>query len=154
MSLGTLQSASVPEMAGPAYVVMAEYMVALEEKVIELETVVETQSVITDTTDFAASATISNTTAEMAEMRAAAKSTAADLKKLTTLVANMASNNGGGGEGGGGGRGGGGGDRRRKGAPHKCKHCKREVYHKDANCLELEANKANRYASWKSVFAE
>jgi len=28
------------------------------------------------------------------------------------------------------------------------------VYHKDANCLELEANKANRYASWKSVFAE
>ena len=156
MSLGTPPNTSVPETTSPAYVAMSEYAAALEEKMIELETVAETQSVITDTTDFAASATTSHITAEMAEMRAAAKSTAADLKKLTALVANMASNNGGGGKGGGGGSGGGrgGGDRRKKGATHKCKHCKREVYHKDANCLELEANKANRYASWKSVFAE
>ena len=151
MSLGTPWSTSVPETAGPAYVVMSEYAAALEEKVIELETVAETQSVITDATDFATSATTSNTTAEMAEIRAAAKSTVANLKKLTALVATMESNNGGGG----GGRGGAGvGNRRKKGATHKCKHCKREVYHKDANCLELEANKSNRYASWKSVFAE
>ena len=37
---------------------------------------------------------------------------------------------------------------------HMCTHCKQEVYHKDANCLELEANKAKRYPGWKSVFAK
>ena len=35
---------------------------------------------------------------------------------------------------------------------HVCSHCKRKVYHKDRNCLELEANKAKRYPGWKSVF--
>ena len=28
---------------------------------------------------------------------------------------------------------------------HVCAHCKRGVYHKDGNCLELEVNKAKRY---------
>ena len=37
---------------------------------------------------------------------------------------------------------------------HVCAHCKREVYHKDRNCLELEANKANCYPGWKSVFTK
>ena len=35
---------------------------------------------------------------------------------------------------------------------HVCAHCKREVYHKDGNCLEFEANKAKRYPGWKIVF--
>ena len=34
---------------------------------------------------------------------------------------------------------------------HVCAHCKRKVYHKDVNCLELAANKANRYTGWTSV---
>ena len=34
---------------------------------------------------------------------------------------------------------------------HVCAHCKREVYHKDGNCLELEVNKTKRYPGWKSV---
>ena len=36
---------------------------------------------------------------------------------------------------------------------HMCAHCKRKVYHKDGNCLELEVNKAKRYPGWKIVFA-
>ena len=37
---------------------------------------------------------------------------------------------------------------------HVCANCKRKVYHKDRNCVELEANKAKRYPGWKSVFAK
>ena len=37
---------------------------------------------------------------------------------------------------------------------HVCAHYKREVYHKDGNCLELEANKAKCYPGWKSVFTK
>ena len=35
---------------------------------------------------------------------------------------------------------------------HVCVHCKREVYHKDRNCLELESNKEKRFPGWKIVF--
>ena len=35
---------------------------------------------------------------------------------------------------------------------HTHKNCNKEVYHKDENCYELEANKANRYEGWKSCF--
>ena len=35
---------------------------------------------------------------------------------------------------------------------HVCAHYKREVYHKDRNCLELKVNKTNLYPGWKSVF--
>ena len=37
---------------------------------------------------------------------------------------------------------------------HVCAHCKREVYHKELNCLEIEANQAKRYTGWKSVFTK
>ena len=37
---------------------------------------------------------------------------------------------------------------------HVCAHCKREVYHKDDNCLELEANKAKHYPGCKSFFTK
>ena len=37
---------------------------------------------------------------------------------------------------------------------HVCAHCKREVYHKDRNCLYLETNKAKCYPVWKSVFTK
>ena len=93
MSLGISRSTSVPQTAGPAYVAVLEYAAALEEKVIELETVAETQSVIIDTTDFSASATTANTTTEIAKMRAAAKFTTANLMKLTARVATMANTN-------------------------------------------------------------
>ena len=35
---------------------------------------------------------------------------------------------------------------------HVCMYCKREVYHKDRNCVKLEVNKRKRYPRWKSVF--
>ena len=35
-----------------------------------------------------------------------------------------------------------------------CAHCKHKLYHKDGNCLELEANKAKRYPGWKSVLTK
>ena len=35
---------------------------------------------------------------------------------------------------------------------HMCTHCKRDVYHKDGNCLDLLANKAKRYTGCTSVF--
>ena len=64
----------VTEATSPAYTAMSKYAAALEEKVIELETVVETKSVMTtETTAFAAIATTSGTTSEIAEKRAAAK---------------------------------------------------------------------------------
>ena len=34
---------------------------------------------------------------------------------------------------------------------HVCAHYKREVYNKDANCLELAANKAKLYTGWAIV---
>ena len=34
---------------------------------------------------------------------------------------------------------------------HVCAHCKRDVYHKDGNCLELAANEVKRYTGWTSV---
>ena len=37
---------------------------------------------------------------------------------------------------------------------HVCAHCKHKVYHKDRNCLDLEANKAKFYPGWKSVFTK
>ena len=37
---------------------------------------------------------------------------------------------------------------------HMYVHCKREVYHKDGNCLELDVNKAKLYPGWKSVFTK
>ena len=32
---------------------------------------------------------------------------------------------------------------------HVCTHCKREVYHKEGNYLELMSNKAKLYDGWK-----
>ena len=32
---------------------------------------------------------------------------------------------------------------------HVCVHCKHKVYHKDRNCLELEANKEKPYPGCK-----
>ena len=37
---------------------------------------------------------------------------------------------------------------------HVCAHCKREVYQKDGNCLDLEDNKAKGYPGWKIVFTK
>ena len=37
---------------------------------------------------------------------------------------------------------------------HVCAYRKREVYHKETNCLDLDTNKAKRYPGWKSVFAK
>ena len=37
---------------------------------------------------------------------------------------------------------------------HVCVYCKRKLYQKGGNCLELVSNKAKRYPGWNSVFAK
>ena len=68
------------------------------------------------------------TTFDVAELHVAIKENVVSLKVLTAMVTKL-----------------------NKGL-HKRKNCNKEVYHKDENCYELEANKANRYEGWKSCF--
>ena len=37
---------------------------------------------------------------------------------------------------------------------HVCAHCKHELYYKDSNCLELEANKSKRCPGCNIVFTK
>ena len=37
---------------------------------------------------------------------------------------------------------------------HLCVHCKRKVYHRDGNCLELDVNKVKCYPGWNSIFTK
>jgi len=135
-----------------------EYANALELRVDELQTLVDDQSILTSGTELAAAATTATTSpsAELLEMRALAKSladaNATQQRQLTTALAQLKS------------RdassatkpdGGGGGDRSRarRGTPrakHICKNCKREVWHLDAKCMELEENAHLRYEGWVS----
>ena len=43
---------------------------------------------------------------------------------------------------------------RKKREPHTCKHCKRAVYHKDDNCMELPANATDQHDGWVSYLAQ
>ena len=135
-----------------------DYANALKLRVDELQTLVDDQSVLTTGTELAASATTSTTSpsAELLEMRALAKSLAAtnatQQRQLTTALAQLnvkdASSTAKPDGGGGGDR-----NRARRGAPrakHICKNCKREVWHLDAKCMELEENAHLRYNGWKS----
>ena len=81
-----------------------------------------------------------------AMMKQLAASVSAQAKTMATLYTKI---NGGGG-------GAGWNTDKKKARPglHVRAHCKREVYHKDANCLELDSKKAKRYPGWKIVFAK
>ena len=135
-----------------------EYANALELCVDELQTLVDDQSILTSGTELAAAATTATTSpsAELLEMRALAKSladaNATQQRQLTSALAQLklrdassATKP----------DGGGGGDRSRarRGTPrakHICKNCKREVWHLDAKCMELEENAHLRYEGWVS----
>jgi hypothetical protein len=135
-----------------------DYANALELRVDELQTLVDDQSILTTGTEQAAAATTQTRapSAELLEMRTLAKSladtNATQQRQLTTALAQLKTKDAGvaanPGVGGGGDR-----HRARRGAPrvkHICKNCKREVWHADARCMELEENKHLRYDGWKS----
>ena len=108
------------------------------------------QTVFTDTTNYAASAVATGTNKEinnikeiMKQLSAYATTQAETVSNLSTKMNGVSINS-------------------RKTAYkkkartglHVCPYCKREVYHKDGNCFELEVNKAKRYPGRKSVFTK
>ena len=99
------------------------------------------QTVLTDTTDYATSAVDTGTNKKMNEIKATMKQLSASVtnqaKTVETLSTNMNRDS----------RSYGKTTDKKKARPglHVRAHCKREVYHKDRNCLELEANKAKRF---------
>ena len=134
-----------------------EYAAALEEKankhderIIELEASVDGQTVLTGTTAYVAIAVATGTNKEMSKIKAMIKQLAASVTSQATKVETLSTKMNGGI------RSSGKNIYKKKARPglHMCAHCKREVYPKDGNCLELEANKTKRYPGQKSVFTK
>ena len=128
----------------------------LEEKanaqaqiIIELEASMDGQTVLTKATDFAASAVLTGSNKDLTEIRTminhleasliSQAETLADLSTKTNSGSDVSKNT-----------------NKKKARPnfHVCAYRKREVYHKETNCLDLDTNKAKRYPGWKSVFAK
>ena len=113
----------------------------------ELEARVYGQTFLINTTEYTASVVATGTNKELIEIKAMMKQLAASVTSQAATVATLSTNMNGGSS----------GtvkkiDKKKAGPGlHVCVHCKREVYHKDRNCLDLEANKAKRYPGWKSV---
>ena len=132
-----------------------EYAAALEERahaqadhILELEASVDGQTFPTKATEYTASAvTVGGNNKDLKEpitmMKQLTASFTAQAATLTALSFKTRSGSDGGRE----------NTKMKKARPglHVCAHCKREVYHKDGNCLELAANKAKRYKGWTSV---
>ena len=132
-----------------------EYAEALEEKEnaqskCELEASVDGQTVLANTTDYAASAVATGTNKEMSKIKAMMKQLAASVTDQAETVATLytkmnivssSSNKT---------------IENKQAQPslHMCAHCKRKVYHKERNCLKFEVNKANSYPGWKRFFTK
>ena len=123
---------------------------AQAERIIELEASVDGQTVLTNTTKYAANAVATGTNKELIKTKAMMNQLTASVTADVAAVATLSTKKNGGIS----------GARKtidRKKARtglHVCAHCKHEVYHKDGNYLELEANKATRYPGWKSVYTK
>ena len=134
-----------------------DYAAALEEEsntqaelIIELEDSMDVQTVPTNTNDYVASAVATGTNKELSKIKAMMKQLVDSVIDQVATVATLSTNMN---------RGSSGAGKtidRKKARPglQMCAHCKRKVYHKDGNCLELEANKAKRYPGWKRVFTK
>ena len=138
-----------------------EYIAALEErlsiqdrKIKELENHSRTVSI--PPTDTSAASTISGISSQSSgsrvdEMKAAMQKMSETVSSQETLVAYFTkhiANNGGGG---GGSNGGDGGKPTVKKDNHKCKKCKKMVWHKEEDFLEYERNTHKRWVAWESA---
>ena len=133
-----------------------KYSVALEDKanvqakrIIDLEASVDDQTVLTEVTDYAASSvTTGGANKDLKELRATMNQLTASITAQDATLASLSIKTNSGGDG----RSGQNSDKK-KSRPglHVCAHCKREVYHKDGNYLDLKANKTKCYAGWKSA---
>ena len=140
------------------YTAAMEYAAALEEKsyaqaerIIEVYASVNFQTVLTKSTDFSAIVVLTGAKKELTEIRAMMKQLEALVTAQDATVAALFTKIT---EGGGGGSGWDANKNKVRPGLHVCAHCKREVYHKDANCLELYSNKEKCYTWWKSIFAK
>ena len=98
------------------------------------------QTILINTTEYAASAVDTGTNKELSDIKEMIKQLVASVTAQAETVATLSTtmNNGSSGavkkvD-------------KKKARPglHVCAQCKRKVYHKEGNCLELEANKAKR----------
>ena len=132
-----------------------EYTAALEERahaqaerVLELEASVDGQTFLTKATEYTASAvTVGGNNKDLKElitmMNQLTASVTAQAETLAELSVKTHSGSDGGRK----------NIKMKKARPglHVCAHCKKEVYHKDGNCLELAANGAKRYTGWTRI---
>ena len=131
-----------------------EYTAALEEKsnaqskrIIDLDAIVYGQTVLTNTTDYAASAVSTGANKELTEIRSMMKPLAAlvtaQAATVATLFTKINDSSSSAGQ----------NTDKKKANPglHVCTHCKQELYHKDGNCLDLEANNVKHYPGWNSI---
>ena len=132
--------------ADNSFTAAMEYAAALEEKahaqakrIIDLEASVDDQTVLTESTNYAASAvTTGGSNKDLKNLRSTMKQlTASFTSQATTLAAlSVRTNSGGGGQNT--------ENKKAQSGLHVCAHCKQEIYHKDGNCLELSANSSKR----------
>ena len=119
------------------------------ERIPELEASVDRKNVLTKATEYAASTVkYGGKNNDPKELRATRKQLTDSVTfHAATLVALSVKTYSGGG-------GGARNTQMNKARPglHLCVQCKRDVYHKEGNCLELAANEAKRYKGWTSVF--
>ena len=105
------------------------------------------QTVLTDTTDYAASAVSMGDNKELTEIREMMKQLVAEVNSQAAIVATLSTKINGGSAGAGRNI----DNKKARPGLHVCKHRKRGVYHRDTNCLDLDPNKEKRYPGWKSV---
>ena len=96
-----------------------------------------------------ASAVDTGTNKELSKINAMIKQLADSVTDQVATVATLSTNMNGGSSGAG-------KKDRKKARPglQMCAHCKRKVYHKGGNYLDLEANREKRYPGWKRVLTK
>ena len=121
-----------------------------DERMIELEASVDAQTVLTDTTDYAKIAVAKGNNKELNKIKAMMKQLVDSVTAQAVTVAALSTNMNVGSI----------GTKKttdkNKMRPglHMYAHYKCKVYHKERNCLELDANNVKRYPGWKSVFTK
>ena len=154
----TLEATQLGETATAAddsYTAAIQYAAELEKKydaqagcIIKIEASVDGQTILIKATYFASIAVSTGANKELKEIRETTNQLATSVTaQAETLAALSISTNSGGG---------GWNSNKKKARPglHMCVHCKREVYHKDANCLEMDTYESKCYPGWKRFFAK
>ena len=121
-----------------------EFAAALEDKanshakrIIEIEASADGQTILSEGTVFSASAvTIRGANKELKEMRATMKQLTASITDQAATLTSLSTKT----KSGGGSSGQNTNNNKSRPGLHVCADCKMEVYHKEVNCLELEAD--------------